>query len=254
MNNLLKIALTIVCYTVSVGASAAPLSVWDSTWTQFASENSTGTGNFKVNPGWGGQAFDVEYLYHKSVGSTLYIGVQTGFDIISGQQTYGSSSKDYYAGDLALSFDGDNSAYEYGVDFGLYTESYTSGNKVDSSLLDLTGIDPAGLYTVNDWNNDIAFPISSPFAIDDGTKIGEIGTGVGSGSNGDSGDNFSYYRWISFDASGLDLSSVDVHWTMSCGNDAIDGNFSSVPEPSLLSLLGIGLLGLGFVRRRKAKA
>jgi len=40
------------------------------------------------------------------------------------------------------------------------------------------------------------------------------------------------------------------HWTMTCANDVIEGQVPSVPEPSTMLLLGAGLLGLGFLRRR----
>lgn len=49
--------------------------------------------------------------------------------------------------------------------------------------------------------------------------------------------------WVSFDSN--DDGTGDNYW----GMDNI--TYSSVPEPATLSLLGLGLLGLGLTRRRK---
>ncbi|MEO8778297.1 MAG: VPLPA-CTERM sorting domain-containing protein [Rhodanobacter sp.] len=68
------------------------------------------------------------------------------------------------------------------------------------------------------------------------------------------GDDFLSF---SFDTAGLDLDpdSFGFHWTMYCGNDVIEGlDPVTVPEPAPAGvfLLGIGLIGLGVMRRRNA--
>ena len=252
---------------VSTGAQASTLSIWDSSWTQIGADDG------HIGPGGGGQAFDAEYLYYKVDGNTLYLGLQSGFNLIDGNQflsTYGGHTYNdwYYAGDLALSFDGIASTYEYGVDFGFTTRDYSGRDYSPTDFSHTTGFvessgphdgtDAAGLYSVSGWNPNtgIYYQASNPFAIDAGAKVVDLLTNI-SGSGDSGGGNTSYYRIVSFDISDLNIDGIDAHWTMSCGNDAINGRIDfthTVPEPGTLSLMGLGLVGLGFMRRRKAKA
>ncbi len=246
-------------------------SIWTG-WTQFQDDNvNNGNGedwvksNGKVNPGYGGQAFDAEYLYYKLSGNTLSLGLQTGFDIEDGK--YRTGGKDYYAGDIALSFDG-TTTYTHALDFGLLTKD-NGGHNVgadggwhNGNISD--GIDDPGLYSVTDWNTHVisGFGSSNPFAMDGGIKVTDLTWDTGSGLTVNNNDT-SYFRQVSFDVADVlqpngDLL-VNAHWTMSCGNDAINGSLNANalvpnPEPGTIALLGIGLAGLaGVGARRKWK-
>ena len=48
-----------------------------------------------------------------------------------------------------------------------------------------------------------------------------------------------------------DSDTIALHWGMTCGNDTIEGEYT-VPEPTILGLLAIGLIGVGFSKRNKA--
>ncbi len=215
-------------------------------WIQFANDDGVYTNGF-VDPGWGGQDFDAEYLYYKLAGNKLSIGLQSGFDLNSGLVV--SGGRNYYAGDLALSFDGDTtlgdaSTYEFAFDFGLLTKDYDQNFVGDPT----DGIDDSGLYQVTAWNENIHFDLSNPFAMEQGSLATNGETLAGQ-------DGDSYWRTVSFDTSSLsDFAGFDAHWTMSCGNDAIDGHAAPapVPEPATMLLFSTGLAGLaGFTRKRK---
>jgi hypothetical protein len=250
----------------------------DEGWVQFQDGGSNEDGT--LGPGVGGQGFDAEYLFYKQEGSKVSIALQTGFDVVDGKYTYGGV--DYYAGDLALSFDGDvtptdETTYEYGIDFGLFTKNYQNEN-VNFTPGD--NKDPAGLYkiatdgtgTVTGWDigvvggpgsgageGNAGHHESDPFAID---EIDVWGTGIDfdastldfstSAMQGIGTESDNYYRIVSFDTAGVnfDLTQIDIHWTMSCGNDNINGSIS-VAEPESVAMILLGLFGLMVARFRK---
>jgi len=240
-------------FTVLVFFSApvmsAPLPYWaDNGFVQFADDEGHTSG-----PGVGGQDFDAEYFYVKLDGSTLSVGLQSGFDLYDGVQTW-TDDQTYYAGDLALSFDGnvvlgDSDTYEYAFDFGFDTHSYDNNTNYSG--------DDTGLYLVDEWGDDgdIHYTTSNPFAMATGDLVAGAG-GATSGTESQLDWQSTYYRIASFDISGIEnFQQLDVHWTMSCGNDVIDGSYTPdpVPEPATMVLLGSGLVGLALYRRRMKK-
>lgn len=46
-------------------------------------------------------------------------------------------------------------------------------------------------------------------------------------------------------------SNLFFHTTLGCGNDLIEYTFPGIPEPGTMMLFGLGLCGVGFLKRRK---
>ncbi|MEJ2394189.1 MAG: PEP-CTERM sorting domain-containing protein [Candidatus Thiodiazotropha sp.] len=229
----------------SLPLNAGVLGFWAADgWSTLDSEDGVGSGGY-VGPGWGGQSFDAEYLFYKQDGNLLSIGLQSGFDLVNGEQAY--ADHEYFAGDLALAFNG--GAYDYAVDFGFETKDIDGVNAGGAP-------DAEGLYSVSSWNNNISFAVSSPFAMDSGSLL----TGVTSTSGfATLVDGTSYFRTATFDlaALGFETNSFSAHWTMSCGNDVVEGSAdvaTDVPEPATLLLMAGGLFGLFGGRRLRRRA
>ncbi len=253
--------IVVMMFCATVGATPLP-AVFDGSWTEFTDIGAMG--HVEDQDGaYGGQPYDHEHLFYKYNYATkvLSIGIQSGFDLVTGAQTDSYGIGTWHLGDLALSFDGsvdliNGTGFEHAVDFGLYTENY-SGAMVDAGTG--TGIDAAGLYKDVVWNSDLQNDFhlgdtAAPFAMDDGSIAGALSQNV-SGSGMVDG-RLSYYRYVTFDVTDLvgpdeDLM-ISAHLTMECGNDVMNGDVIVNPEPSTIALLGIGLAGVagGAVRRR----
>jgi hypothetical protein len=272
--NKINLIASAILMSASVTANAGIIdsSVIGTGWSVMGSDDGVGNGGF-LDPGYGGQYFDAEYLLYKYDQSTNYISIllQTGFDIRGPRQiTYGSEQ--YWAGDLALSFDGvtlgDSNTYEYAIDLGHAAGTWGTRGTGEEPIAGMT----AGLYSNVTWNNEVVDPqhlSSVPYNMDTGSAVSGATVDFAEGASGysttggyGSGSNStSYYMTMGFDLDDLGLiniSQLDAHWTMSCGNDAINGHIeippTSVPEPSSIALFSTGLIGLLgglFVRRKR---
>jgi len=186
-----------------------------------------------VNPGWGGQAFDVEYLGLYITSDEVYFGLQTGFNVAA------ADVSGYRPGDFALDVNGDGT-YDYAIDFSIAgaTASFY-------------------LYDVTNWEDSVYFPIANPFEMkNEGRTPVAVFDGVfGSGEYDNNSDGgLSYVLEGSFNLSLLTAyagNDIGIHWTMQCGNDYLNQTSAPVPEPATMLLFGCGLIGLATVGRKK---
>jgi hypothetical protein len=210
-------------------------------------EDQTGNANVRLNPGWGGQAYDAEALYVYLNSTNLYLALVTGLDP---KTATNDAANTYGPGDFAIDF-GRDGTFEFGIE--------------------TTGPNAGAVYKVTEWgyglwdvngNHNPANPDKKhPTSVSKGSQIGAgtlLYTDTPFKKMGAHKKDEHYVIEAAIPLSVfLDLSysgKFDVHWTMDCANDAIwadpELTASAVPEPTTLALLPLGLLGLMAMRRR----
>lgn len=283
----------------SAGAQAGLLNVWGGNWTQFDKPivGLTPKSGNAINPARAydvngnldlqtnddnyirerqNQQFDAEYLFfdYNKVSKDLSIGLQTGFDLVTG--FYDDGYQSVYVGDLRLNF---GTGIDYALDFGLETRT-TGGAKR------LSGSGDAGVYSLlaNEWSTETFYePGAVKWARTGGQKIAALSqnlvgqdtsvsyvkVGDGSRVSYQPRQFRSYFRKVTFNLEDVLGSTFDftqdfeftTDWIMSCYNDAIHGKAvlsgytppvtpNPVSTPASLALFALGLFAIGLLRRR----
>ncbi len=199
----------------------------------------------------GTSVFDIEKMVVDHSGSSLSVSIYSNYFAAKGDDIYGT-----VAGDLFISTDGwnpagtsadhyinDNIANGTVWEYGLRILSDTS-----CELIDLTG----GTYEDLILTSDEAYGVDHPNMIyrnGQEVKIHPAPKSIAEGALSYCDDKSCLTFSIANDifANSDDLA---FHWTMTCGNDVIEGA-APVPEPATMILLGFGLLGLAGTKRRK---
>jgi len=214
------------------------------------------TGNY-LSPGYGGQDYDAEGIYATWDSNYLYVGVMTG---------RAPTASGWSAGDIAFDFGSDKS-YEYGLITTDHSGSYPAAAGIGS---------PGELFQVSQWNYGIWDQAGNHVGYGSSAADTDHPTSVAAGSavaNAVKNNSFSYQALGSssqygaggqsyFISAAIDLNTfggasflddgLSLHWAATCNNDWIqlDIPAQSVPEPSTLALLSLGLFGIIAARRK----
>jgi hypothetical protein len=227
-----------------------------------------------------GEPWDAEFLAWRLDGSKIKVLGITSLDPNNGG-TFGGSDI-VHLGDVFINADGDDTTGFMGYDLALTAGQWSTtlndplhngppNEGPYDHLMPQDLYEVHGLSDVHGITDDAGYgfldevtAVANPFAVrDDGDLDPVAGAnvvftaiehdyGIYDGRNEDG-------TWIlewELDLAALtpyldggSLAQISLHWTVECGNDIIDRPL--IPEPASLALIGLGLVSLGWVRRRR---
>lgn len=204
-------------------------------------------------------------------GTTLSVSINTAFAGKGDNLLYGGATNTFYGGGKGVGY-GDlflSSAWtpylsvaapNYELDDASNGTTWSYGFALDDRWMNEESAGTGKLYALSGDNSDILmsedFFNRSTFRNGQEVAVNTSGKDpVGSGNwNIDTTSQLVNFQIDLNDTSLLAGPEIALHWGFTCANDVIEGAVG-VPEPSVLSLLGIGGLVMsltGFVRSRRS--
>jgi hypothetical protein len=210
--------------------------------------------------------FDISSMDVELIGNMLSVTINTGFAGKGDNHLFNSltGNKGIGYGDLFLSSSWDPyGTAPYASDDNSNGTVWTYGFSLDNRWMNEALAGTGTLYSLSSGNNNADALLSQDFLTGGIYRTGQeiavdkASSGVSAVAGNSSSWNISSGK-VNFliDLTGTSLASADniaLHWGMTCGNDTIEGEYAvPVPEPAMLALLAIGLIGIGITKRKNA--
>lgn len=252
----LSAAILVAVFSQSASATIIDDTYWgseDHGWGDRIGNHKT---NGTTDDALGGYTFEVHNMEVSLTGTILNVQINTNYAGHAG--LYGTGYGDLF---LSSTWDPEGTELDHYIDDDHTNGTlWTYGFSIDGDRFDSSNVGGNGIlyeFAAGSSNADNAimsdavtggtFRNGQEVIVDGGTDV-EAGTWAISALDADDFISFS------IDLAGtslLDGSEIALHWGMTCGNDTIEGAYG-IPEPAILGLLAIGLIGVGVAKRKKS--